>query len=38
MKQIEHIKDFVDHADLGITAWMARYGLTMLRLSLGLIF
>lgn len=38
MRQIEQIKDFVARMDLGVTDWMARYGLTMLRLSLGIVF
>ena len=38
MRKREHIKDLVVRADLGITGWMARYGLTMLRLSLGIVF
>ena len=38
MTPFEHIKGFVERADQGITGWMARYGLTILRLSLGVIF
>jgi uncharacterized membrane protein YkgB len=38
MRKLEHIKELVERADLGITGWMARYGLTMLRLSLGVVF
>lgn len=38
MSELEHIKRLVERVDLGITGWMARYGLTILRLSLGVIF
>lgn len=29
---------FVDHMDQGITRWMARYGLLIMRLGLGVVF
>ena len=29
---------FVDHMDQGITRWMARYGLLVMRLGLGVVF
>jgi uncharacterized membrane protein YphA (DoxX/SURF4 family) len=34
----EQIKISIQTADLHITRWMARYGLTLLRLSLGIVF
>ena len=38
MKPAGDVKTFVLNADLAITRWMARYGLSLLRLSLGIIF
>jgi hypothetical protein len=38
MKSIEDVKVSVQSADLAITEWMARYGLALLRLSLGVVF
>jgi uncharacterized membrane protein YphA (DoxX/SURF4 family) len=38
MSHDEHIRDFIERADQRITRWMAHYGPTSLRLSLGLIF
>jgi len=38
LKRLEHFKDYISVADLGITSWMARYGLSLLRLSLGVVF
>lgn len=31
-------KTLFDHVDLGITAWMSKYGLLLLRLSVGIVF
>jgi uncharacterized membrane protein YphA (DoxX/SURF4 family) len=38
LKHTEDVKVSIQNADLAITRWMARYGLLLLRLSLGLIF
>lgn len=38
MKSTEDVTASIGNADLAITAWMARYGLALLRLSLGIIF
>jgi uncharacterized membrane protein YkgB len=38
MKAIESIRAIVRVTDLELTNWMARYGLVLLRLSLGIVF
>jgi uncharacterized membrane protein YphA (DoxX/SURF4 family) len=38
LKPTEDVKGSIRNADLAITGWMARYGLLLLRLSLGVIF
>ena len=38
MKSTEEVKISIGNVDLAITGWMARYGLVLLRLSLGVIF
>jgi len=34
----EHLQERFDQLDRSITRWMARYGLTLLRLGLGIVF
>src|SRR5262245_52723701 len=38
MKAIENIRGLIRASDLKITSWMARYGLVLLRMSLGIVF
>lgn len=38
MKVSEDVKVSIGNADLAITGWMARYGITLLRVSLGIVF
>jgi len=35
---VEEVKESLETADRGITRWMARYSLVILRLSLGIVF
>lgn len=35
---VEDVKESLESADRGVTRWMARYGLLLLRLSLGIVF
>jgi len=35
---VEEVKESLASADRGVTRWMARYGLILLRLSLGIVF
>lgn len=38
MRRKEDVKVSIGNADLAITSWMARYGITLLRVSLGIVF